>query len=43
MDAGIFANGLAAVGFTLLLGMMIRAGYQRDPSPRDNARPHLTR
>ena len=40
MDTGNFANGLAAVGFTLLLGMMIRAGYRRDPSPRDNNRPH---
>lgn len=51
MDTGIFANGLAAVGylvmdvggFILLLGMMIWAGYKRDPYPRDNTRPHNTR
>lgn len=48
MDSGIFANGIAAVGylvmdvfgFGLLLGMMMWAGYRRDPYPNDNTHPH---
>lgn len=51
MESTVLANGITAVGylamdvlgFLLLLGMLMWAGYKRDPYPLDNTHPHNTR